>query len=441
MPSAHTRRRDARSRPMRDRAGHDQDRVDVEDQRDQRGVDPGQRGEVEAGLRGVAEHAHAQPNQHGAAGEFAQGAPRARRWRSASTGQPEADQQQRVHRHACVVGELAEHGHRPEAGGGKQAEEASHETDGPGWQPFRSIACSCIAMCSYAERMLDLHRLRLLREVHGRGTVHGAARALGYTPSAISQQLAVLEREAGTPLLERVGRNVRLTAAGSDPGAARRPRCWKGSRRPRPSWPGRGRAGWPGVVRVAAFQSAFLRIVAPAVRALAVSHPDVRVEAAEVEVEQAAPALRLHQLDVVVGDEYDGQPRAVHADLERERLLRERIRVVLPADHPEAGVDRVSIGRLADARGPLASPAPGTARCSTGVPGARRVRARSPLQLRRLPDPAGVGAHDRGGCAAAGPGARRTALPGSRSACRPRAPSGGRSSSSPGEAELPQWPR
>ncbi|MDX2974598.1 LysR family transcriptional regulator, partial [Kribbella solani] len=62
--------------------------------------------------------------------------------------------------------------------------------------------------------MIDLHRLRLLREVHGRGTVHGAARALGYSPSAISQQLAVLEREAGTRLLERVGRNVRLTAAG-----------------------------------------------------------------------------------------------------------------------------------------------------------------------------------------------------------------------------------
>jgi DNA-binding transcriptional LysR family regulator len=117
-----------------------------------------------------------------------------------------------------------------------------------------------------------------------------------------------------------------------------------------------GRAA--GVVRVAAFQSAFLRIVAPAVRALAVSDPDIRIEAAEVEVEQAAPALRLHQLDVVVGDEYDGQPRAVHADLDRERLLRERIRVVLPADHPEAGVDRVSFKRLADV--PWAACQPGT---------------------------------------------------------------------------------
>src|SRR5436190_21968935 len=62
--------------------------------------------------------------------------------------------------------------------------------------------------------MLDLHRLRLLREVHERGSVHAAAAALGYSPSAVSQQLTVLERETGTVLLERVGRNVRLTAAG-----------------------------------------------------------------------------------------------------------------------------------------------------------------------------------------------------------------------------------
>jgi DNA-binding transcriptional LysR family regulator len=112
------------------------------------------------------------------------------------------------------------------------------------------------------------------------------------------------------------------------------------------------------VVRVASFQSAFLRIVAPAVRALAASHPEIRIEAAETEVEQAAPALRLQQLDVVVGDEYDGQPRAIHADLLRERLLREEIRVVLPKDHPEAAADRVSIARLADV--PWASCQPGT---------------------------------------------------------------------------------
>jgi DNA-binding transcriptional LysR family regulator len=212
-------------------------------------------------------------------------------------------------------------------------------------------------MCSYAEQMLDLHRLRLLREVHGRGTVHGAARALGYTPSAISQQLAVLEKEAGTPLLERIGRNVRLTAAGQV--LVRHAAVLLEGVEAAEAELATVAAGRPaGVVRVAAFQSAFLRVVAPAVRALAVSHPDIRIEAAEIEVEQAAPALRLQQLDVVVGDEYDGQPRAVHADLRRERLLRERIQVVLPADHPEAGADQVSLARLADV--PWAACHPGT---------------------------------------------------------------------------------
>ena len=61
--------------------------------------------------------------------------------------------------------------------------------------------------------MLDLKRLRLLRELDHRGTVGAVASALDYSPSAVSQQLALLEKEAGVPLFERVGRNLRLTAA------------------------------------------------------------------------------------------------------------------------------------------------------------------------------------------------------------------------------------
>ncbi|MFK4087582.1 LysR family transcriptional regulator [Kribbella sp. NPDC020789] len=195
--------------------------------------------------------------------------------------------------------------------------------------------------------MLDLHRLRLLREVHDRGTVHGAARALGYTPSAVSQQLSVLEREAGTPLLERIGRNVRLTPAGHVL-VRHAATLLEGVEAAEAELAAVAAGRVAGVVRIASFQSAFLRIVAPAVRALAVSHPNIRVEATEGEVEQAVPALRLQQLDLVVGDEYDGQPRPVHADLQREPLLRERIRVVLPEDHPEAAANRVQLSRLAD---------------------------------------------------------------------------------------------
>ena len=59
--------------------------------------------------------------------------------------------------------------------------------------------------------MLDVHRLRLLRELHRRGTLAEVARALSYSPSAISQQLSQLESETGVQLLERAGRGVRLT--------------------------------------------------------------------------------------------------------------------------------------------------------------------------------------------------------------------------------------
>jgi DNA-binding transcriptional LysR family regulator len=206
--------------------------------------------------------------------------------------------------------------------------------------------------------MLDLHRLRLLRELHGRGTVHAAAQALGYTPSAISQQLSVLEREAGTALLERVGRNVRLTDAGlvlvRHAGL-----LLEGMEAAEADLASVAAGRVAGVVRVAAFQSAFLRIVAPAIRALEVSHPELRMEATEAELEQGTPALRLQQLDLVVGDQYDGQPRPVHAHLQREVLLREQLRVVLPVDHPEAQATLVSIRRLAEQRWAASQPGTG----------------------------------------------------------------------------------
>ena len=205
--------------------------------------------------------------------------------------------------------------------------------------------------------MLDLHRLRLLREVHARGTVHAAAQALGYTPSAISQQLAVLEREAGTPLLERVGRNVRFTAAGQVL-VTHAGTLLAGMEAAEAELATIAAGRLAGVVRIAAFQSALLRIAAPAIRTLAERHPDIRLEVTESEVELSAPALRLQQLDVVIGDEYEDQPRVVHPQFHRESLLKERISLVLPADHPEASAAKPRLARLAEL--PWAACQPGT---------------------------------------------------------------------------------
>jgi DNA-binding transcriptional LysR family regulator len=193
--------------------------------------------------------------------------------------------------------------------------------------------------------MLDLHRLRLLRELEARGTVSAAAQALGYTTSAVSQQLSVLEREAGTLLLERVGRNVRLTEAGRV--LVRHAHTLLDAAEAAEAEVAQAAAGEvAGPVRISSFQSAFLRIVAPSVRALADTHPHVRVEATELEVEQGVPALRLQQLDVVVGDEYDDQPRPVHSDLARTHLVRERVLLVLPAGHRMARRRKVPLTEL-----------------------------------------------------------------------------------------------
>lgn len=195
--------------------------------------------------------------------------------------------------------------------------------------------------------MLDLHRLRILRELHARGTVHAAATALGYSTSAISQQLATLEKDAGVPVLERAGRTLRLTAAGLvlvGHAAELLDRAEAAEAEVRTV----GRGALVGVVRVAAFQSAFLSLVAPTVRTIATQHPGIRIEATEAEVEQSVPDLRLHHLDLVLGDEYTHQPRAVHADLTRESLLHERINLVLPAGHPHAETGTGALRDLAD---------------------------------------------------------------------------------------------
>ena len=197
--------------------------------------------------------------------------------------------------------------------------------------------------------MLDLRRLRLLHELHARGTIAAVAQAVRYTPSAVSQQLAVLEREAGVPLLERAGRGVRLTDAAvvlvrhagalleqADRAAAELAAA---------------AAGAPaGRVRVAAFQSAGLRLAAPALRALARDAPGLRCELVEAEPEAALPALALGDLDLVLGDEWQHQPHARIAGLARHDLHRDPVRVVLPASHTAArGRGPVRVGALREA--------------------------------------------------------------------------------------------
>jgi DNA-binding transcriptional LysR family regulator len=182
--------------------------------------------------------------------------------------------------------------------------------------------------------MLDLHRLRLLREFADRGTIAATAAALGYTPSAVSQQLSALEREAGAALLDRAARSVELTDAGrqlavhaeiilaqveaaeADLSAAER----------QPS----GRAA------VSAFPSAAAAFAPALVRSLR-AHPGLTLL-----LQQAAPGeglrrLRSGEVDVALVDDWSGGlPDLVPAMLRCYPLLRDPVVLIVPRDHPLA---------------------------------------------------------------------------------------------------------
>ena len=197
--------------------------------------------------------------------------------------------------------------------------------------------------------MLELRRLRLLRELHELGTIAAVADALQFTPSAVSQQLAMLEREAGVPLLERAGRGVRLTDA------ALVLVDHAGALLERTALAEADLAAAAGTVsgrgRIAGFQSVMLRLALPAMEALARDAPGLRCEVVEAEPEDALPALALGHLDLVLGDEWQHHPRSLPAGLQRHDLHRDEVHLLLPARHPAARrhPDAVPLRELAGA--------------------------------------------------------------------------------------------
>jgi DNA-binding transcriptional LysR family regulator len=182
--------------------------------------------------------------------------------------------------------------------------------------------------------VLDLRRLRLLHELHERGTIAAVADALQFTPSAVSQQLAVLEREAGVPLLERAGRGVRLT----DPALvlARHAGDLRDGVERAESELAAAVGAVVGRGRIASFQSVALRLAAPAIEALARDAPGLRCELVEAEPEQSLPALVLGDIDLVLADEWQHQPHPRPARMDRHELYRDPLRVILAEDHPAA---------------------------------------------------------------------------------------------------------
>jgi DNA-binding transcriptional LysR family regulator len=174
--------------------------------------------------------------------------------------------------------------------------------------------------------MLDVRRLRLLREVALRGSITRAADALSYTPSAVSQQLAVLERECGIPLVEREGRGIRLTGPARSL-VTRTERILEELEHARAdleAWA----ADLTGTLRIAAFPTAARALLPSALAALCSAHPGIEPALVEAEPDASLPAVGLGAVDAAVAHEYDLFPDRDTEGLHRTELFTEPLLLV-----------------------------------------------------------------------------------------------------------------
>jgi DNA-binding transcriptional LysR family regulator len=193
--------------------------------------------------------------------------------------------------------------------------------------------------------MLDVRRLRVLREVALRGSIAAAAESLRFTPSAVSQQLAKLELEAGVPLLERGPRSVQLTPAG-----------WRLvehaevilERLAQAEAEVRELDGAPPALRIGANTTAAVSIVPDALVRFTAERPDIEVTVTEADPLVSLARVRVRELDLGIVFEYDHVPLPSDARVELEQLLEEPLRIVLPSAHPAARKRVVRLGDLAD---------------------------------------------------------------------------------------------
>ncbi len=191
--------------------------------------------------------------------------------------------------------------------------------------------------------MLDLNRLRVLREVGRQGSFSSAASALAYTQPAISRQIATLEREIGATLVERNPRGVRLTDAGEAlvrHTEAILARLADAEAEVRAIGDLRG-----GRLRMAAFPTAAATIAPLAVAAFRRAHPEVKLSLTMAEPVDALPELICGELDIALS--LEGMDDALTAGVERLWLFDDPMYIALPASHPLAGKRRI---RLTDFR-------------------------------------------------------------------------------------------
>ena len=195
---------------------------------------------------------------------------------------------------------------------------------------------------------LEVRQVRMLREIATRGSFSAAAEALNYTQSAVSKQLATLERDAGLALVERGVRPVRLTAGGEallahadaivgHLAAARDELAAIVGLR-------------AGSLRVAAFASAGATVIVPALVAFHAHYPNVKLSLIEADPNESLSRLRAGELDIAVIYEYPTPSSPLEEHAAATHLLDDHFGLILPADHRLATKRQVEIADLSGER-------------------------------------------------------------------------------------------
>ena len=196
--------------------------------------------------------------------------------------------------------------------------------------------------------MMDLAALRSLEAVHAHGSVVAAAQALGFTPSAVSQQIKRLERQSGVELLERVGRGVILSGAG-------RILVEEGTRiaaeLERLETDLHAHAGEvAGDLVLIGFSTAMRGLIGHVAAGLMAAHPELRIRLREVEPWQAVDEVAAGQADVAVVHRWGDVPIAIPDHLDRATVHRDVAQVILRDDHRLARRRTITPKDLVDER-------------------------------------------------------------------------------------------
>lgn len=195
---------------------------------------------------------------------------------------------------------------------------------------------------------IDAHALRVVKAIADHGSVTAAARSLGYSQPAVSQQLRRMERRAGLPLIERVGRGVRLTEAGRI--LARHAATVTTAMDAAAEDLAELRGLRAGRVRIAAFPSASSTVVPHVIAAVSAQRPGIAVSFVELEPSEAIAAVREDRADIALTFSYAGDRDDPHSGtatgLSVRTIGRDDLHVVLPTGHPAASDGLIDLAQL-----------------------------------------------------------------------------------------------